>query len=167
MKKVCILSVFLLILSCTEETSKPKYLRWVGDIEQDSQKDNPDFELCHDENRVYQYFNLDQGMQYSGEKTAIIDAFNAAYTPVSVDQSGWIRIRFIVNCKGESGRFRLLEANTNYEEFKFDSRITDQLLSITEKLDGWKVLKRNDNPQDYYQYLIFKIENGNIKEILP
>ena len=57
--------------------------------------------------------------------------------------------------------------NDNYEQFTFDDKITNQLLMITQSLDGWKVKENNGAEIDYYQYLIFKIEKGNLIEILP
>lgn len=115
-----------------------------------------------------QYFNFSQGLQYEGEKWAILKAFEENYQPpVDNQQSGWIRIRFIVNCKGETGWFRLISANKNFETQTFDQAVTEQLLSITKSLKGWKLMPDEIRPKDYYQYLLFKIENGKIIEILP
>lgn len=108
------------------------------------------------------------GFQYRGEKLAIIETFKAKYKPVGINnETGLVRIRFIVNCKGETGRYRTIGMNTLYQKKEFDSRIIDQLLNITKNLSGWKVFSDNSKSYDYYQYLIFKIEDGNIKEILP
>jgi len=167
MKNVWPLAFLFLLVNCATDKDKPKYLRWVGDIEADAKIDSETFQLCYSEARVKQYFNFSQGMQYEGEKTAIAEAFRSTYKAVDVMQSGWIRIRFIVNCKGQSGRFRLTASNAQYEEQTFDVRITEQLLSITRSLNGWKPLPDKDDPRDYYQYLTFKIENGVLKEILP
>ena len=167
MKQVWPLLFLCLIVGCATEKDKPKYLRWVGDIEADPEIDGSVFQICYSEARVKQYFNFSQGLQYEGEKTAIVEVFRQNYEAVDLPQSGWIRIRFIVNCKGESGRFRLTTSNTQYQAQDFDPKITDQLLSITQSLDGWKPLPDQEDPRDYYQYLTFKIENGTLKEILP
>ena len=47
----------------------------------------------------------------------------------------------------------------NYQETTFDNKLTDQILSITKSLKGWKSKKDNGSKFDYYQYLIFKIED--------
>lgn len=78
-----------------------------------------------------------------------------------------IRIRFIVNCEGKTGRFRVIGMNKNYQEKTFDKAITDQLLEITQHLDGWQLLPNAEEPRDYYQYLLFKMNKGTIVEILP
>jgi len=144
------------------------YPRHVGDITFDEAIDSKEFQLCDDDEEVRQYFNFGKGVQYKGEKLAIIEAFEANYKPVQGEkETGLIRIRFIVNCKGQTGRFRIIGMDTNYQKKDFDSRITNQLLSITKNLSGWKTMPDDLVPYDYYQYLIFKMENGQIKEILP
>ena len=146
----------------------PKYLRWVGDIEADKKNDDPKFALCGSEGDVRQYFNMSKGLQFEGEKEALDRLIRAQYKPVSkADQNGWIRVRFIVNCKGESGRFRLLEADEHYKERAFSKKISKQLLEITTNLEGWKPIEDDGKAVDYYQYLTFKIEAGTLTDILP
>lgn len=107
-------------------------------------------------------------MQYEGEKSALDKVFATLYKPIEkAKDSGMVRIRFLVNCKGQTGRFRMISSGHDYKEKQFDKTITDQLMSITKSLTGWKILSDKSEPKDYYQYLIFKIEDGQIKEILP
>lgn len=169
------ISIFLLlvmvILSCQSETKKnqsEKYLRWVGDIEKNKQKDETDFELCNGDESVYQYFHFGEGPVYHGEKPKIFTHFESNYKPISGEEgSGFIQIRFIVNCEGQAGRFRVLQSDENYQEKKFDPKITSQLLNLTKGIDQWEVFYRNEKPVDYYMYLIFKMKNGQLIEILP
>lgn len=139
----------------------------MGDIEHDSLSDGPNFKLCNGDENVFQYFNIGDGLQYEGEKKALKNKFIEKYQPVNTNQSGWVRIRFIVNCKGETSRFRVIGADPDYQTMDFDKRITNQLMDITKGLEGWKILSLRENPIDYYQYLIFKMDNGKIVEILP
>ncbi|MBV6646388.1 MAG: hypothetical protein KI790_13115 [Cyclobacteriaceae bacterium] len=162
--------IILFLVACSTEkstSSRQEYLRWVGDIEYTPEFDKPDFELCHGDSSVNQYFNFGQGLQYEGEKRAILEKFENEYRPVKSGESGLVRIRFIVNCKGETDRFRIIAMDNEYKEKEFDSRITNQLLHLTKQLNGWRILPNIQEARDYYQYLIFKIENGNIVEILP
>ncbi|WP_143473264.1 hypothetical protein [Flavilitoribacter nigricans] len=145
----------------------PGYPRWVGDIAADETLDDPEFVLCLGEDQVKQYFNFGNGLQYTGEQHAILTAFREQYQPVPLAQSGMIRIRFIVNCRGDTGRFRIIASDNHYQPMAFDRRITDQLLEITRSLDGWKIQSDGEIAKDYYQYLLFKIENGALKEVLP
>lgn len=56
--------------------------------------------------------------------------------------SGMVRIRFIVNCKGQPGRFRMISAGYDYKEKQLDKAITDQLMSITKGLSGLEELDK-------------------------
>ncbi|MEM8568704.1 MAG: hypothetical protein AAGF85_19765 [Bacteroidota bacterium] len=145
-----------------------KYPRMIGDIAPDSLTDNLDFRICGRENRIVQYYGLGE-KTYKGEKWAIEHRFIEKYqAPNLSGQTGLIRIRFIVNCEGESGRFRLIGMDSDYKAKSFDPKITDQLMDITKSLDGWKTFNRKSGtPLEYYQYLIFKIKDGQLKEILP
>lgn len=168
MKEVFYFMCFLFIVSCKKQsTEKVTYPRQIGDISYDVKLDNPNFIPCNGDDKILQYFNTGKGFEYKGGKKELEDLFEKKYTHIKVDESGLIRIRFIVNCKGETGRFRVIQMNDNYEQFTFDDKITNQLLMITQSLDGWKVKENNGAEIDYYQYLIFKIEKGNLIEILP
>ncbi len=82
-----------------------------------------------------------------------------------------VRIRFLVNCAGEAGRFEVLELDPNYQKRPFDRRITDQLLTIcrTELSRGW--LPGSDSGSegtfDYVQLITFRLRDGAITEIFP
>jgi hypothetical protein len=110
---------------------------------------------------------MSQGLQFDGEKKAMEDYFLQLYKPVDSEQSGWIRIRFMVNCEGQTGRFRLLEADENYQERPFDKNISSQLMKLARELKGWKIQKMDGTPIDYYQYVVFKINQGNIEKVMP
>jgi hypothetical protein len=144
------------------------YARSVGDIAFDPAIDKKDFHLCYPDH-VFQYFNNAEGPGYEGEKIAIERAFAAQYKPKRAKkESGLVRIRFVVNCRGETDRFRVLGMDKDYNEKVFDRSITDQLLAIAKTLKGWKAQQyENQVDIDYYQYLTFKLEQGRIVEILP
>lgn len=157
-----------IIFSCSiEKKTEQKYLRWVGDIEGDKNEEKNGFNVCYGDENIRQYFNMGEDLQFEGEKSNLVNYFVNHYKPVVINQSGWIRVRFIVNCHGESGRFRMIESDEDYKERPFDNRISKQLFELTKSLRGWKVLKFKDEPVDYYQYIIFKINNGNIEKIMP
>ncbi|MEM1325123.1 MAG: hypothetical protein AAGI23_04165 [Bacteroidota bacterium] len=152
----------------TIESTENTYLRWVGDIEFDAAMDNPDFELCTDDSQIKQYFNDSQGLEYEGEKYTLERTIRDQYdTQKAKKESGWLRIRFVVNCKGKTDRFRVIGADENYEARDFHKSITDQLLNIAKSLDGWLPKTIDGQQIDYYQYLVFKIEDGQLTEILP
>ncbi len=161
------LLVFSISCMRTSAQSDSKYLRMVGDSEFDPKQDDPAFKVC-DEANAKQYHNFEQGFQYKGEKYELKRFFNQRYSAKKMaGETGLIRIRFLVNCKGETGRFRLIGMDENYASKTFNAAITNQLLQLTKSLTGWKLMPNDDTPEDYYQYLIFKIQDGQLIEMLP
>lgn len=163
--------MIFMLSSCKTENKiedKKEYLRHVGDIEQNNKIDNHDFKVCNGDINIIQYFNALQGPVYAGEKSTLLETFKTKYEPINnTNKNGFIRIRFIVNCKGEAGRFRMLQSDNEFEEIEFDKRITSQLLEITKGIENWEILFLDEIYWDYYIYLIFKINNGQLTEILP
>lgn len=169
MTKILKFLLFIPLIFFGQEKSETKseYPNYVGDIEFNSGIDNIDFELCYSKH-IYQYFNIGDGLVYEGEKLAIEKEFTEKYkSEIIKNETGLIRINFVVNCKGKTDRFRLISMGENYKEKVFAKSIAEQLMSITKNLKGWKGKKYKEKEIDYYQYLIFKIENGQLKEILP
>ena len=155
------------LYSCGKTQEKVGYPLHVGDIYFDSKMDDPSFKLC-DEDRVFQYYNFGQGLQYKGEKPKINEHFGIGLKAESQkNESGFLTIRFIVNCQGKTGRYRVQGMDNDYKEKTFNDDLTSQLLNLTKQLDGWIVGEFKGKAYDYYQYLTFKIEEGKLIEIMP
>lgn len=164
MIKLLLIVLGLFILSCGPATKElPDH---VGDIEPDSTIDDFGFIPCN-ENYILQYYNFGQNIQYKGEKWALVNEINDRYKPVNTDDSGYITIRFVVNCDGKTGRFRLTVLDQDYKPHKMNTKITAQLMDIVKSTNGWKPGKLDGADFDYYQYLTFKIEKGEINSIIP
>lgn len=166
-KNFTLLLVFILMIGC-QNTQKEMPRKLIDSISYDPELDSKDFTRCNSEELTIQYFNNSKGLEYQGDKPAIVEEFRKAYVPpINSEEDGLIRIRFIVNCKGEVGRLRLISMDKHYNEKEFPKNITSQLLQITNGLKGWKPKELKGELRDYYQYLIFKIKKGNIIKILP
>lgn len=128
-----------------------------------------DFQLCHPylyvHNRSNRYYY--QGTRYNGGHYAIKKRIAAEYKAPNVDENGLVRIRFVVNCEGKTGQFEVLELDENYKERSFDSRITTQLLKITESLDDWIAGAKNDYAVDTYFFISYKIKEGKVVDLFP
>ncbi len=139
----------------------------IGDIEHDPKLDKPNFKICNGESKIVQYYALGE-KAFEGEKIKIEQIFKEQFDSKNIpSETGMIRIRFIVNCEGETDRFRVIGMDEYYQPKTFDSRITSQLVQIAKDLKGWKSFEFNGIQPDYYQYLLFKFENGQLIEILP
>lgn len=164
MQRLILFAIALLLLNSNVLLAQET--RWVDDIVPDSLQDDTSFKICNNDEQIIQYFNNGKGVEYLGGKNAIDSLFFAKYQKVDTDKSGMIRIRFVVNCSGETGRFRMLSADPNYEPTIFPNAITAQLLQITKSMNGWQTKTWKDMKIDYYQNLIFRIEQGQLTNII-
>ena len=134
----------------------------------DSFKNTQNFEICNSGD-IAQYYYDEIGISNSRNRQEKLSYFLKHYHyPLYSNLNGYIRIRFMVNCKGKIGRFSLQEMDRDYKEKRFPLEITQQLFDLVSQLDGWLPSKWKQNePVDYYVHIGFKIKNGQIEEILP
>lgn len=157
----------LLIIVPLLGRGQENYPSHVGDIAFDKHLDDPDFRVCN-EDSVFQYYSFFKGIQYQGEKGRIIEHFNEFYTSkAKAGESGILTIRFIVNCEGKAGRFRVQGMDNEYKPKKFNSDLADGILVRTKELKEWIAGRIDNKTVDYYQYLAFKIKDGRLTDILP
>ena len=170
MKNVLFLLFLIPLLSnCqTEKATISKYPAHVGNIEFDQNIDDPNFKRCIiDDQYAYQYYNDSKGFQYKGEKLAIIEKLNKSNILSDKNSNGYITVKFLVNCQGKTGLFRVQQINNDYQEVDLDNQLKDKLLTFTKSLDGWMSKEIDGKKIDYYQYVTYKIVDGKISEILP
>lgn len=163
--------LILFVISSCKKQDKPKYCsnypEEVGDILFDKSIDDINFQLC-DRTQVLQYYNFLDDLYYKEGKSKIDYFFYSNFSNKKIlGQSGYITFRFVVNCKGDIGRVRIESMNRDYKKYDFKEEITLELFSLVKKLDSWSSLEIEGKPYDYYQYITFKILDGQIKAITP
>lgn len=163
--------LFLLVFSSCQEPKKiskyadPNLVDQVGDIVPNASLDG-DFENCNI-GLIPQYYAYKEKPFLKG-KLDFENYIRKNYkAPYDIYATGLLRIRFVVNCHGKAGRFRLLAMDQNYEEMDFSDTIVDQLLGLTKSYDAWRVLSYDSMESDYYFYVTFKLDDGHILEVLP
>jgi hypothetical protein len=157
------LFLFLSLQGSAQETSFPEH---VGEIAFDSLQDDPHFTICN-EKQVFQYYNTNS--YYKDHKNEIVKYLLGHYTPEDSfgDQNGYLTVKFIINCKGETGRFRLFEIDNNYQPASFMKALSRQLLSLVKELRGWQPAVYKGQIYDSYQHITFHIWKGKIISITP
>lgn len=148
--------------------SERKFTATPEEIKETSFKNIHNFEVCNGGD-IAQYYYDEIGISNSLNRREKYSYFLKHYDyPFDSNKNGYIRIRFMVNCKGEIGRFSIQEMDRDYKEKRFPLEITQQLFGLVSQLDGWLPSKRKQNESvDYYVHIGFKIKNGQIEEILP
>ena len=167
-RKICCLFLLLVVYSSCQKSKAQKsvYPNHVGDTAFDEKIDDPNFKVCTT-GRIPQYYEFGKSLQFKGEKPAIDKHFEILKQNESTAESGYITIRFIVNCEGKTGRYRIEEMSNDYQPMSFDKKLVEKILTLTKELSGWIVGGNPEQPVDYYQYLTFKIEGGKLIEIMP
>lgn len=167
MKYLYLIFILLLFHACMGITDTSKYPRHVGDIPFDSQLDDVNFEPCNEKKALTHYRFGDPDL-YEGEKYMIVHEFDNLVLPeMDSLQSGYITIRFMVNCNGQTGRFRVEQLDFDYKDMRFNEAFLNSILAKTVSLNGWIPAIRYNKPHDYYKYLTFKIIDNKIVDILP
>ncbi|MBC7773986.1 MAG: hypothetical protein H7246_01005 [Phycisphaerae bacterium] len=163
--------LFLALFSACKTSKKvatpvSNYPNNVGDIHPDPLLDDPAFRACRESN-IPQYYSVQSG--FEGEKPAIERYFkqNFKKSKAFEQENGYLTIRFVVNCNGQTGRFRILEMDLDYQPKKFPEALSGQILQLTKQMTGWLPGKSETIPYDYYQYLTFTIVQGEIAQITP
>ena len=138
----------------------------VGDIAYDSSIDDSSFIVCN-EDRIFQYYSV--GTSYIGERKALREEVFTELENKNLkleNKSGYITFRFIVNCKNQTGRYRIKQVDNNFSKTTFKISEIEKLKSALMKLQNWNIgVLKNGTPVDSYYQINFKIENGNIKDI--
>lgn len=173
------IQILLLVLTVLNSCENPKtnkvgqneqYSLMVGDILFDSKLDSSvsSFQTCR-EYYSNQYYNYESnGLKYKGEKPQLVKEIMKNFiAPKDSSENGYLTVRFVVNCKGESGYYRVKQLDNNYLAKKFSDELVSSLSQSVSKLNGWQVKGSKSSPKDYHQYLTFRIVNSQIKSIVP
>lgn len=139
----------------------------VGVIEEKGSTSPEDFTVCFKE-KIFPYYYGRDNAQYKPGKDSLRLFFNDRFDNKGyTDQSGYITVRFVINCHGEAGRFTILQTGTDFKSKEFEPILTNQLFELVKGLKEWEPLKFYGDTYDSFFHLTFKIENGEIAEILP
>lgn len=112
-----------------------------------------------------QYYSFKAKYPLSSEKLTKEVNRTLTYQPKQIN--GFVTIRFVVNCKVQTGNFEIYQIDNNYQNIKFEDKYIEQLLGFVKSLDGWKKAIYKDKNYDYFTYFTFKIEHGKVTEIVP
>ncbi|MBK6266138.1 hypothetical protein JKA74_13925 [Marivirga sp. S37H4] len=137
----------------------------IEEIQFDESTDEIALELCN-EDRILQYYTVSTG--YNGGKKAIKKKLLPIIEKDKLSfgtKNGNITIRFVVNCNGEIGLFRVKSIDENLQETDFAQSGIASLISLVSQLDEWKVKPMKEKKFDSYYFINFKVRNGHVTDI--
>ena len=134
-------------------------------IKYDASLDHKNLSICN-EDRIPQYYS--SGTGYLGGKRAIKKELIPLINEKKIEfgsKNGFVSIRFIVNCNGEIGLFRVNEIDSDIKATEYSRKTIEELKDIVSTLKNWEVKTYNENKYDSYYFINFKIEQGLITDI--
>ncbi|MEO9511023.1 MAG: hypothetical protein ABJN84_08185 [Flavobacteriaceae bacterium] len=143
-----------------------KYPNYIGYINQDAALLNDKYELCGDK-EIYFTYNGAAYRAFQGNKSHFKKYILKTYENKGYSDSGYLNFRFLVNCEGNPGWFEIIQMDLDLNERDLNKYMVRQLLTLTSKPEHWNTLSFDDNPINYYMYISYRIEDGEIFEILP
>lgn len=161
----------LILIACIgcgkSEQSKAiqnRYSHDIGDIIFDKNSDKKDFHICDSTNISTSRRGLAYDKPNGSVERACMQKFQ--YSSQFASFSGFVTIRFIVNCQYETDRFRVETMNFDFSKKECPVELTGHLLQIVSALDRWQPSFPRYDGLDHAKYLNFKIEKGRIVNVL-
>lgn len=158
----------VLAISCSprKTPNKPtdQYSHDIGDILFNADLDDPNFQICDSTN----ISTSRRGLIYLVENGSVERAIKKKFVFKTAFQSfdGFVTIRFIVNCRSESDRFRAESMDYYFSEKKCPEELEDHLLQIVSELNEWTHSSPQHATLDHAKYLNIKIKGGRIENVL-
>ncbi len=159
---------FLFSNSNKELELENKYPKPIGTINTKTSLLNSDHKLCGEESpKIIMLYSGAGMMGYKTNKKKFRNQILSNYKNKYTDY-GYLNYRFIVNCEGKAGWFEVIEMDLNLEKTNLNHDMVNQLLNLTSKQE-WRYFRSGEEmqPINYYMYVSYRIENGEITEIIP
>ena len=157
-----IISLFTFFNCKEKEKENPKYYR-IGSINKEIATRVDNFEICGE--RIIGFYHSSAPEIYNGDKNNFRKRLLESYDNNRYSDSGYLNLRFYINCKGDVGYLEVNELDLNLEKTNLDESMVRNLVDLVVLRDNWNPFYNEE--ANYYMYLNFRIENGEITEILP
>ncbi|NQY28470.1 MAG: hypothetical protein HRT69_03255 [Flavobacteriaceae bacterium] len=145
---------------------KNKYPHYIGYINPTTSVLNDGFTLCDDE-KIFGKHHGSPEFSFKTNKKNFRESVLASYNFSKYSDSGYLNFRFLVNCEGKAGRFEINELNLDLEKVDLNDDMVEELLTLTSDEKHWNIFYTKELPRNYYMYILYRIEDGKITEILP
>lgn len=156
---------FSYILSNYQNSFDRKNEGHVGYLNPNNPDISENFRRCSDKLPVGFYHSTAPYI-YKGGKPVFRRFIQENYSKNSFTDNGFLNFRFLIDCNGELGDVEINQLDTNLEITMLNKDLVNELSKLTLKKENWNSLETRE-VRDLYMYIIYKIENGQVVEILP
>ena len=168
----CISMAFIVYSSgCKEDRSSiisnyqiPIVNHDVGYIPYDSNFDKPDYLVC-DSTQIASGRNR---IQYEGGTKMLKKNILSNYISKREYKSfsGFVVIRFLVNCQGKSGRYRAQALNLDFSTTSAPFDLLTTSLNLVKSFDHWNKSSQKEITSEYLKFINLRFKNGEIEHLL-
>ncbi|MEM7571673.1 MAG: hypothetical protein AAF433_02180 [Bacteroidota bacterium] len=126
------------------------------------------FSTCGSENEIYDYYNGDPDGQPLGGKPVLWQIVEDQWEPdLFTGLNGYLSLHFVINCRGEIGRFDLEQTNLDFQPTTFPTEAVRHCMQLLEQVPAWQPMVYQGEATDSYAYVTFKLNNGALIDIIP
>lgn len=143
-------------------TVKYQFVKKMQGVEVNPERE---FKICYLE-PLFEYFSIQLNFKGGFREIKRIVSENYKAPQNAKNQTGYLRIRFTINCQGKPGRFDVKGYDHDLNPRHFNAEITNQLFRVTKRLVDWE-MKSGEKKVDCNRFLTFKLDDGLITEVLP
>lgn len=130
-------------------------------------KNTTQYSNCFDGYQGEYYFGDD--VTFNKGNKYIIDYVNIEAPNIDTE-SGYIIIHFNINCKGDVGKFGLIQMNRDFKKTAFTKEIVNHLINKVSQLEDFPSSLSSLEwiyHKDVHGFLMFKLEKGKIVDLCP
>lgn len=162
---ICLLFGFGILLPNYQSSFDRIHKGHIGYLSAENHDVSENFERCSDKLPVGFYHSTAPYI-YKRGKPAFRRFIQSNYSENDFTDNGYLNFRFLIDCKGEIGDVEINQLDTNLEITSLNDDLVNRLSNLTLEKENWNSLKTKE-VRDLYMYIIYKIENGQVVEILP
>lgn len=160
-----VVSSFSIVFSSYQNSFNRKHKDHIGYLDSNNPDGSEKFKRCSDKLPVG-FYHSSAPYIYKGEKPEFKRFIQSNFSENNFTDNGFLNFRFLIDCNGEIGDVETNQLNTNYEISELNKDLVRKLSELTLRKENWNSLKTRE-VRDLYMYIIYKIENGQVVEILP
>lgn len=164
-----LLLVLIAVLKTYSQNTVPQHLHVkekIGWIPFDKSIDNSNFVVC-DELNIEEYYQVNPSY---GEGMPSIRKYVAAHQPeleALCKKDGYIIVRFVINCQGQTDRYRTKFMSLTYtDENTVNAELQKKIVHLLRSMGNWTPGKYDGKTYDCYQHLKFLFKNSQLVDVL-
>ncbi|RKE92009.1 hypothetical protein [Ichthyenterobacterium magnum] len=163
MRNILLLMLVTFLFNCNETIeTKKEYKNQIGDTSFNPNLDNPKFKFCDSTKVLHNRSRI----SYTGGERALESELlkRFKFKPEYKSFNGYFIIRFAVNCKNETGRFRMQILDSNFSLTECPKELEEHILAITKELKHWNHAVLEGKDYDCYRFISIKLINGKVQK---